>query len=91
MHLFPQTVSLSEVAVKSENQADVLALREGRRRSTRFVLFLKKSSCYQLGFLKYFCSSCTFFVVLSLKKAFADVAVEQGCWVDVELSSGSGC
>lgn len=88
MHLFPQTVSPSEIAVKSENQAHVLALRraEGGVQDLSFL----KPSLVVTSFLKYFCSSYTFFIVLSLKKAFADVAVSQGCWVDGGLSSGTG-
>lgn len=88
MHLFPQTVSPSEVAVKSENQAHVLAL--GRAEGEVQDLSFLKPSLIVTSFLKYFCSSCTFFIVLSLKKAFADVAISQGYWVDVGLSSGSG-
>lgn len=75
MHLFPKTVNPSEVVVTSENQACVLTLRgvEGGAQDLSFL----SPSFVVINFLKYFCRSCTFF--LSLNKAFARVAIEQGC------------
>lgn len=77
MHLFPKTVNPSEVAVKSEDQACVLMLRAAEG-GAQDLLFLSPSFVVTI-FKKYFCSSCTFFIFLSLNKAFAHVAVEQGC------------